>query len=115
MENLRQKAGKPDRSDMKTDKLRQHMNDVKGVPRHSGTVEWNPVGGLPDKEGIFGELGNGVHNPLADYSTTTQIFIVVVILAILRFVWLFIKAIRTRIANENKENDSYTSGNDPLL
>jgi hypothetical protein len=93
---------------MKTDHDhgRNHLGGVKGIPRRSNTVPWD-TSNLPAKDGIFGELGHGVHNPLADYSTTTQIFIVVVILAILRFVWLFIKAIRTRISNETKGNDGY--------
>ena len=80
----------------------------KMIPR----VEHSSAG----KDSMFGELGNGIPaNPIGEFNTTTQVVIVVVILALLRFIYLFVKAIRQRISNENKSNGGYQNGNDPLL
>jgi hypothetical protein len=60
------------------------------------------------KDSMFGELGNGLPgNPIGEFNTTTQVVMVVVILALLRFIYLFVKAIRQRISNENKSNGGY--------
>jgi hypothetical protein len=70
---------------------------------------------VPAKDGMFAELGSGFNNPIAEYNKTTQIFIVIVFIALLRFIWLFFKALKERIANENKSNGGYHDGRDSLL
>jgi len=90
-------------------------NLVKGLGHNQGHAQDWMGHSSAGKDGMFAELGTGFNNPIAEYNTTTQIFIVIVFIAILRFIWLFIKALKDRIKNENKSNGGYQNGNDSLL